>query len=151
MPDISKMIRVCQDPNTWQDQETDMLYVGRPNQSIESILAEAASADEDWARIAAAMKDVPEIISDRKFFQQLAIAGVITDAEAFAAVKTGDIPAAMEAFIDGLPTEEQFSARMVLCGDTQFSRHHALVAAFCAANGMTNDQIDDLWIAAAKL
>ena len=94
---------------------------------------------------------VPDIISDWRFFQQLAVAGMITQTEALEAVKTGDIPAAMEAFINTLPADQQFSARMVLCGATQFSRSHPLVAEFAAANGMTSDQVDDLWIKAAKL
>ncbi|NTG22054.1 hypothetical protein G6L00_16580 [Agrobacterium rhizogenes] len=151
MPDISKMEKVGDDSNTWQDTETEMLYAGRPGQTIESILAEAASADEDWARIVAAMKDVPETISDRQFFQQLAIDGMITDDEALSAVKTGDMPATMQAFIAALPATDQFAAKMVLCGATSFQRSHLLVATFGAANGMTGDQIDDLWIAAAKL
>jgi hypothetical protein len=151
MPDISKMEKVSDDPNTWKDTETDTLYAGRPGQTIESILAEAATSAEDWARIVATMKHVPQIISDRQFFQQLAVAAMITDAEALAAVKTGDIPEAMETFIDALPADQQFAARMVLCGATQFSRNHSLVEQFGEANGMTSDQVDDLWIAAAKL
>ena len=39
--------------------------------------------------------DVPAIISDRQFYQNLAVRGVITQAEALAAVGPGTIPPAM--------------------------------------------------------
>jgi hypothetical protein len=95
---------------------------------------------------------VPDIISDRQFFQQLAIAGLITEDEALAAVMTGTIPQAMEAFVEALPTgQQQFSARMVLCGATTFERSHPLVQAFGAAQGMSDEQIDQLWIDASAL
>lgn len=90
-------------------------------------------------------------ISDRQFFQELSIMGLITEAEALAAVKTGEIPAAMNGFINSLPAEQQFTARMVLCGATSFSRTHPLVQAFGAGVGMTSEQIDQLWIAASQL
>ena len=121
---------------------------GRPGQALDELVTEINQAP---APPVETPELVPEIISDRQFFQQLAIAGMITDTEALAAVKTGDIPAAMETFIDSLAEGDQFSARMVLCGATQFSRNHPLVEQFGAANGMTDDQIDALWIAAAKL
>jgi hypothetical protein len=94
---------------------------------------------------------VPDQISDRQFFQQLSIMGLITQAEALSAVQVGTIPAAMETFIGSLPSDSQFSARMVLTGATTFQRSHPLVAMFGAAQGMTSAQIDALWIAASAL
>lgn len=94
---------------------------------------------------------VPEVISDRQFFQQLAIDGLITQAEALAAVKVGTVPAAMQTFINALPADQQFNANMVLAGATEFRRSNQLVSTFGAAQGMTSDQIDALWIAAAAL
>lgn len=88
---------------------------------------------------------VPETISDRQFFQGLALSGLITQEEALAAVGTGVVPAAMAAFIDQLPLEQQFGARMVLSGAVEFHRSHPLTAAFGAMQGMTSAQIDDLW------
>jgi hypothetical protein len=94
---------------------------------------------------------IPVKISDRQFFQQLAKMALITQQEALSAVKTGDVPAAMMTFINALPADEQWDAQMVLCGATEFERAHPLVAAFAAAQGMTSDQTDQLWINASKL
>jgi hypothetical protein len=95
--------------------------------------------------------EVPHEISDRQFFQELAIMGLITQDEALAAVMTGTLPAAMVGFISAMPADQQFSARMALCGATVFMRSHPLTDAFGAAQGLTSDQIDDLWRAAAAL
>ena len=43
---------------------------------------------------------VPREISRRQFFQQLALEGVVTEAEAKAAVKTGDLPAVLSGFTE---------------------------------------------------
>jgi hypothetical protein len=94
---------------------------------------------------------VPTEISDRQFFQQLAIAGIITPTEAIAAVATGTIPAALKALVNQLPTDQMFGATMLLSGDVSFSRTHPLTAAIGAAYGMTAAQIDALWTAASKL
>lgn len=92
---------------------------------------------------------VPVAISDRQFFQTLAERGLITQAEALAAVKTGDIPAAMTAIVADMPPEGQFQAEMLLSGATEFRRSHALVEAFGAAMGWSANDIDVFWIEAA--
>lgn len=94
---------------------------------------------------------VPSAISDRQFFHILAVDGFITEAEALAAVKTGDPPAAFETFIASLPESERFSARMLLEGATTFERNHPLTNAFGTMYGMTAEQIDDLWRRASAL
>jgi hypothetical protein len=94
---------------------------------------------------------VPADISDRQFFQQLAIAGIITPTEAIAAVSTGTIPAALKALVDQLPADQMFGAVMLLSGAVSFSRTHPLTDAIGAAYGMTAAQIDALWDAASKL
>jgi hypothetical protein len=95
--------------------------------------------------------DVPETISDRQFFQALASAGLISKEEAIAAVATGAVPSAMEAFFNGMSEEDEFAARMLLQGAVVFHRHHPLVEAFGALQGMTSSEIDDLWRTAAGL
>lgn len=95
------------------------------------------------------LPDVPETISDRQFFHALADLGEISHAEALAAVKTGDPPAKMEAFLSALTGYQQFNARMLLEGATTFQRSHPLTHAFAAAMNMTDEQIDDLWRLAA--
>lgn len=94
---------------------------------------------------------VPQIISDRQFFQQLAIQKVITQDEALAAVGPGTLPAALVALIGGLPSDQQFPAKMLLVGAVQFDRQHPMVAVLGQAFGWTDAQLDALWTAAAEL
>ncbi len=94
---------------------------------------------------------VPETISDRQFFQALAMAGTITTAEALAAVKTGDIPAALQSFVDTLPSDQQFAAEMLISGATTFSKSHPMTAILRAGMGWTSDQLDSLWLTASAL
>lgn len=100
----------------------------------------------------ASVRDVPPPISDRQFFQALAMGDLITKDEAIAAVATGTIPAAMQMFVDALPNEDdRFAATMLLSGAVEFKRDHPLVDAFGAASARTPEQLDDLWRAAAQL
>ena len=92
------------------------------------------------------------IISDRQFFQALALMDMITKDEALAAVRTGEIPLPMMPVVDAIQDPVQkFGTKMLLSGATQFERHHALVTKFGTAFGMSADQIDDLWQLAASL
>lgn len=91
------------------------------------------------------------VISNRQFFQQLAIAGLITRQEALAAVKTGEVPEALATLLDNIPPDPRFNAEMLLSGATQFDRYHPLVAPIGAAQGMTDEEIDQFWIAAGQL
>lgn len=97
------------------------------------------------------VEPVPATISDRQFFQQLAIAKVISQEEALAAVKTGDIPAALSGFIAALDDAARFNAEMLLSGATVFQRNHPLTNAVAMAQGMTADQVDEFFRQAAKL
>lgn len=117
---------------------------------------DGATADQRAAAQAAidafvAPDPVPHVISDRQFFQQLAAVGIITAEEALAAVGPGEIPAAMLTMVAALPEADQFPARMLLTGATQFDRSHPLVPMFGAAFGWTGAQVDAFWTAAAAL
>lgn len=105
---------------------------------------------EAWGTIPA---DVPEVISDRQFFQALAKSPylLISETEALAAVKTGEIPAAMQVILDQVPPESKFDAEMLLSGATEFKRSNPLVATFAAALGWTDTQTDQFWIFAHSL
>jgi hypothetical protein len=94
---------------------------------------------------------VPASISDRQFAQGLAGAGLITEAEALTWVRTGDLPAAIEAYVESRPAGERFAARMVLSGATIFERAHPLTAAFGAAVGMDDTALDTFWRDCAAL
>lgn len=95
---------------------------------------------------------IPETISDRQFFQQAAIAGLITQTEALAAVQTGTVPAILMNVVNSLPDAmQQFAAEMMLAGATQFNRHHPLTEAVGGALGWTSGQVDQFFIDAAQL
>ena len=88
---------------------------------------------------------VVSTISDRQFFQGLAIQGEITQAEALAAVKTGDLPQRLEDYIAQLPAEDQFAAQMLLSGATTFQRNHPMVALIGDMIEMTSAELDTFW------
>ena len=94
---------------------------------------------------------VPQVISDRQFFQQLAAQRVISEDEALAAVQTGTIPSEMQPLVTALPEAEQFGAKMMLSGATQYDRANAIVAAIGQAYGWTSAQLDAVWVAASTL
>lgn len=95
--------------------------------------------------------DVPQVISDRQFFQRLANMGVISEDAALAAVQTGTLPTALDHMINQLPSDQRFGARMLLSGATQFERAHPMVDAFGSAFGWSTTQLDYFWIAASEL
>jgi len=103
------------------------------------------------AILASFTPNVPGIISDRQFYQQLAIQGVITQAEAIAAVGPGTLPAALASLIAQLPAGVQFDAKMKASGATQFSRSSPLVATIAQLFGWDGPTTDTFWIAASQL
>ena len=93
---------------------------------------------------------VPAEISDRQFFQQLAVAGLITEEQALAA-NAAVIPSPLLAIIGQMPSGDQFAAKMLVSGATVFQRNHPMTEAIGAAYGWTAAQIDDFFRAAALL
>ena len=94
---------------------------------------------------------VPETLSRRQFFQQAAIDGLITQDEALAAVTTGTIPPPMQEYVDSLPVEEQFNAKMLFGGAQAFERNAEITSDFGNAKGMTAEEIDQFFIDGAQL
>jgi hypothetical protein len=92
----------------------------------------------------------PQSISDRQFFQQLAIDGIISEADALAS-NAAVIPPALLAIIEAMPAEQQFGAKMLVSGATVFERNHPMTLAIAAARGMTSEQVDAFFTAAARL
>lgn len=93
---------------------------------------------------------VPTSISDRQFFQQLAVAGIISEADALAS-NAAVIPPALLAIIATMPTDEQFSVKMLVSGATTFERSNPVTIAIGTAYGMQPAEIDAFFIAAGKL
>lgn len=95
--------------------------------------------------------DVPSVISDRQFYQQLAVENFINNDEALAAVMTGTIPGVIEGFINALPEDQQFPVRMLFSGATEFKRSHPLVDAIAAYINLPEGWVDEFFTKAAKL
>jgi hypothetical protein len=98
----------------------------------------------------APVPEVPQQISDRQFFQQLAVLGIITEAEALAS-NAAVIPPPLEALIDAMPVDQQFAAKMIVSGATIYHRDAALTVAIGTAYGWSAGQIDAFFTAAAAL
>jgi hypothetical protein len=95
---------------------------------------------------------VPDAVSDRQFFHACAKVGMISQPEALAAVKTGDIPAELQAIVDSIPDPDaRFDAQMFLSGAVEFRRDHPLTESVRVARSMTGPQVDDLFRLAASL
>jgi hypothetical protein len=89
---------------------------------------------------------VPDRISRRQFFTGLWKRGFITAHEALAALKTGEIPAAMQAIIDSMEGEEaRTDAILLIVGATEFYRDNGLVLVFAIVRGMSEADVDEFW------
>jgi hypothetical protein len=90
-------------------------------------------------------------ISDRQFFQALALKGVITTSEALAAVKTGTLPAKLQAALSTMPADQRFDAEMLLSGAVVFHRDAPMTNAMMTIMGWDAPSTDELWRYAATL
>jgi hypothetical protein len=90
-------------------------------------------------------------LSRRQFFQIGAVKGLITYDEALAAVQHGAIPASVEAYINSLPADQQFGARMLVAGASEFDRYNPMTESLAHFLGLTDDDLDALWQEGALL
>lgn len=125
-----------------------MIINGEERECSPLELEELVSAQEIAS---SAPAPVPMSISDRQFFQQLAIDGLITQAEAIAAVSIGEIPAGMQVLIDQLPNGLKFGATMMVSGATEFRRDHDLTETIGQLYDLNPAGIDKLWRDASLL
>lgn len=109
-----------------------------------------AAAQQAISSIDVSASPVPQSISDRQFFQQLAIVGIITPDQALAS-NAAVIPAPLLTIIEQMPADQQFAAKMLVSGATVFERSHPMTIAIGAAYGWSAAQIDDFFRAAATL
>ncbi|GEM_PF-2705912 len=119
---------------------------------VGDVLLSSAEADElRCAQSEAALTPlVPASISDRQFFQQLAISGVITQEQALAS-NAAVIPPPLLELIDAMPEDDRFGVKMLVSGATVFERRHPITEAIGTAYGWSPEQIDAFFIAAADL
>jgi hypothetical protein len=94
---------------------------------------------------------VPTVISRRQLLIALANAKLITEAEALAAAKTGEVPAAIDAVFAALPKEQALAAQITWATMTVVERDHPLIQAVINAKLATVEQVDALFQAAAEL
>lgn len=123
-----------------------VVYEGEGSVSVTTV-----EPDHVLVTLSAPAAQVPRIISDRQFFQQLANEGLITAEEALAAVGPGAIPASMDAMIESLPEADRFPARMLLTGATQFDKQDPLVSVLSSLFGWSSDKLNAFWADAYSL
>lgn len=144
----NRIIAVC--PGAWLTFPTmSDRTTWRLNFPEDATAEEQAAATELLASMS--LDAVPETISDRQFFQQLAVIGAISTDEALAAVATGTLPQALQGFVDSLPSDQKFAAKMLLVGATVFNRSHPMTDVLRQGMGWSTSQLDALWVAAAAL
>jgi hypothetical protein len=135
-----------------QDSNTPTLV-----QSIDAVTGEVivrpATPEEEAAVLAVrnAPPLVPGAISRRQLLIALVATGLITEVEALAAAKTGDVPAAIDTVFSKLPPEQTLAARITWATMTQVERDHPLVQAIIDAQIASAEQVDALFRAAAQL
>jgi len=89
--------------------------------------------------------ETPQEISRRQFFQVLASRELITKGEALDAVTVGTLPEAIEIILAAITDEDlEWSARMSFTAQT-FNRSNWCVDMFGAMQGMSAEDIDQLW------
>jgi hypothetical protein len=115
-------------------------------QEIIDKAAELAStfAAEDF------IKNIPPI-TRRQLILGLREAGVLSDEEAIAAAKSGDVPAAIQPFVAYLSAEDQVTFAVTWASMSVAERSDPLVAALGAANGWSDEQLNAFFISSAQL
>jgi hypothetical protein len=146
--------------HTWQitDHWTDaeLAAIGVYRVTLATVPAAYRIASYTIQRVGGIVKQVATFaldvtsISRAQFFQQLAIAGIITESASLA-VYGGVIPNALQTLINGLPTDHQFKAKSLILGASEIQRAHPLTNAIGVAYGMSEDQIDAFFAAASGL
>jgi hypothetical protein len=135
-----------QEPNT-------PILVQSINAATGETIVRPATPEEEAAILAVrnAPPPVPSAVSRRQLLIALTAAGLITEAEALAAAKTGDVPAAIDTVFAKLPKEDALAARITWATMTQVERDHPLVQAIIDAQIAPAEQVDALFRAAAQL
>jgi hypothetical protein len=126
-------------------------------QSINAATGESIVRDATPAEVAEiealrnAPPPVPNVITRRQLLIALAQAKLITEAEALAAAKTGEVPAVINKVFTALPKEQALAAQITWAAMTVVERDHPLIQAVIDAKIATPEQIDALFRAANNL
>jgi hypothetical protein len=126
-------------------------------QSINAVTGETLVRDATPAEAAEiealrnAPPPVPETVSRRQLLIALTAAGLITEAEALAAARTGEVPIAIDAVFARLPPEQALAARITWATMTVVERRHSLLDAMVQLGLVTDAGLDALFRQAAEL
>jgi len=126
-------------------------------QSINAATGETLVRDATPAEVAEiealrnAPPPVPAAISRRQLLIALAQAKLITEAEALAAARTGEVPAVISKVFAALPKDQALAAQITWATMTVVERDHPLIQAVIHAKIATPEQIDALFREAATL
>jgi hypothetical protein len=94
----------------------------------------------------------PIVVTNRQLFAALALSGLITEAEALAAGRVGEVPLAIDAIFTALPDPQQaFLARLTWATMREVPRDHPLINAMIAAELATTAQVDAVFALGASL
>lgn len=93
----------------------------------------------------------PIVLTNRQLFAALALTGFITEPEALAAGRTGEVPAAIDAVFGVLPEQDAFLARLTWATMREVKRDHPLITAMIAANLATAQQVDAIFALGASI
>lgn len=107
--------------------------------------------DGDWKVPEPTAPPVPQEVTRRQILTALGGLGWITEAEAEAALTTGQRPAVVDAVISQLPEGERFGARMKWAGFQHAYRTDSMVAALAMATDRDDEDIDALFTLAATV
>jgi hypothetical protein len=129
------------------DDRTTWSFKPKP----EATQAQIDAGNNVIATIDINLTPVPPVITNRQFYQQLAVQNEITEQEALDAIKIGTVPARLAAAVTTLPADQQFPATMAVIGSPEFRRNHSTTQLLQAAMGWTKAQTDDLWRKASQL
>lgn len=87
-----------------------------------------------------------QVVSDRQFYQGLALRGFCTPDEALDAVRTGVLPEGLRQFVDAIPdVQDRWAAEMLLSGAKEFRRDHAFVGQVGVWVGLDAAALDAFW------
>jgi hypothetical protein len=134
-----------------------ILLNGHPYHVIDSdpLFAEVAAAAEGVNLPPEPQPEPPPppviTLTNRQLFAALAMTGMITQDEALAAGRTGEVPAAVDAVFATLPAQDAFLARLTWATMRDVPRDHPLIAAMVAAGVATGEQVDALFALGASI
>lgn len=94
--------------------------------------------------------EIPDEISRRQFFQQLAAEEIISEDDALQAMSVGAIPAPLMAIISKLPASAQFDTKMLVMGASTFKINHPMTETAREFLGWSVDRKERFWVNAYK-